>query len=265
MNKRQLFFFLFLFISPAVFAQSSISLTPTEAYMTGAPGTTVSQEFVVFNDGAAPYLLACSFEDVWYEGEKTVSGDLGTQKERQAGYNVQCSPNRILVPPKFAQKIKVVGLIPKDQDGEHYTRFYAQMLPPEEMKDGKGVHAMIGYSAKVGAMVTLIADGTQKKTCEMTDVKIEVTKKFQNLNFKMKNTGNIHFVGSGTIIIMDDKDELFEKMDVAIPFLYPGQTKSVSVNLTDSLKHGKYKALLSIAGTGKEAVFVKEFPIDFSK
>lgn len=265
MKNRLLYLLVLLTISTATQAQTSISLTPTESFLTGKPGSTVSQEYVVFNDGAAPYLLACSFEDVWYEGEKTISGDLGSQKERQAGYNVQCSPNRILVPPKFAQKIKVVGLIPKDQDGERYTRFYAQMLPPSELKENQGVHAMIGYSAKVGAMLTLIADGTQKQSADISDVKIEVTKKFHNLQFKMKNTGNIHVGGAGTMVITDATEQMVEKIDAPVPFLYPGQTKSISINLTEKLKPGKYKGLLSVAGTGKEAVFVKEFQIEFVK
>lgn len=263
--KKILLSLIFSMFCTSVMAQTSISLSPTESYLTGAPGTTVSQEFIIFNDGSAPYVLTCSFDDLWFEGEKTTSGDLGTIKERQAGYNTQCSPNKVMVPPKYAQKIKVVSLIPKDQEGERYTRFFAQMLPPDQAQGNKGVRAMIGYSAKIGATVATTADGTQKKTCDIEDVKIEQTKKFQNLQFKMKNTGNLHFVGSGTLVIMDSGDQMIEKINIEIPFTFPTQTKSLSFNLVDPLKHGKYKALLSITATGKETPFVKEFPIDFSK
>ena len=285
-----LFTFLsFLLATPAM-SQTSISLSPTESFLKGAPGSSVTQEFVVINDGASPYQLNCFFEDVWYEGEKTISGDLGTIKEGQAGYQFQCSPNRVLVPPKYVQKIKVVGLIPKDQVGERFTRFYAQMLPPEELKNsgGNAPRAMIGYSSKIGALLSLTADGsmgapattpsskkdsnvapkeapasTIKVSSEVLNVKIEPTKKYQILQFQIHNTGNVHLAGTGMIVITDSSDQLYEKVDVKLPFLFPGQTKSISVNLMDPLKNGSYKALLSVNGTANEAVFVKEFPIEY--
>lgn len=283
----------FLLVAPAM-AQTSISLSPTESFLKGAPGSSVTQEFVVINDGAAPYQLNCFFEDVWYDGEKTISGDLGTIKEGQAGYQFQCSPNRVLVPPKYVQKIKVVGLIPKDQVGERFTRFYAQMLPPEELKNsgGNAPRAMIGYSSKIGALLSLTADSTQvatpvsagksktpdkaeaapkkeippstiKVSSEILNVKIEPTKKYHILQFQIHNTGNVHLAGTGTLVIADSTDQMYEKVDVKLPFLFPGQTKSISVNLMDPLKTGSYKALLSVNGTANEAVFVKEFPIEY--
>jgi hypothetical protein len=283
---------LLAFLVTPVIAQTSISLSPTESFLRGAPGSSVTQEFVVINDGASPYQLNCFFEDVWYEGEKTISGDLGTIKEGQAGYQFQCSPNRVLVPPKYVQKIKVIGLIPKDQVGERFTRFYAQMLPPEELKNsgGNAPRAMIGYSSKIGALLSLTADtsittpvatnskasgksdpknaiqetpsNTIKISSEILNVKVEQTKKFQIVQFQLQNTGNVHLAGNGTLVITDLTDQLVEKTDVKIPFLFPGQTKSISVNLMDPLKSGSYKALLSVSGTANEAVFVKEFPIE---
>lgn len=279
-----------LLITPAM-AQTSISLSPTESFLKGAPGSSVTQEFVVINDGAAPYQLNCFFEDVWYEGEKTISGDLGTIKEGQAGYQFQCSPNRVLVPPKYVQKIKVVGLIPKDQVGERFTRFYAQMLPPEELKNsgGNAPRAMIGYSSKIGALLSLTADAaatpmaqpaptkkgapaaapkeapvsTIKVSSEIKNVKVEPTKKYQILQFSIHNTGNVHLAGTGTLVITDSSDQMYEKVDIKLPFLFPGQTKALSVNLMDPLKTGSYKALLSINGTANAAVFIKEFPIEY--
>ncbi len=289
MNKFQTALLSFFFITP-VMAQTSISLSPTESFLKGAPGSSVTQEFVVINDGAAPYQLNCFFEDVWYDGEKTISGDLGTIKDGQAGYQFQCSPNRVLVPPKYVQKIKVVGLIPKDQVGERFTRFYAQMSPPEELKNsgGNAPRAMIGYSSKIGALLTLTADSsvgaqaavptkkgaaptpaaetpasTVKVSSEILNVKIEPTKKYQILQFQIHNTGNVHLAGSGILVITDSNDQMYEKVDVKIPFLFPGQTKSISTNLMDPLKPGSYKALLSVNGTANEAVFVKEFPIEY--
>jgi hypothetical protein len=246
-------------------AQTSISLSPTESFLKGPPGSSISQEFIVINDGAAPYMLSCFFEDVWFDGEKTISGDLGTIKDGQAGYQAQCSPNRVLVAPKYVQKIKVVGLIPKDQVGERFTRFYAQMLPPEELKNsgGNAPKAMIGYSSKIGALISFTADGTQKVSSDILNIKIEPTKKYQILQFQIKNSGNVHLAGIGNIVITDTKDLMVEKADVKIPFLYPGQTKSVSVNLSDPLKAGSYKALLSVTGSPNEPTFVKEFAIEY--
>lgn len=251
---------------PVASAQTSISLSPTESFMKGTPGSSVSQEFVVINDGAAPYQLKCFFEDVWYDGEKTISGDLGTIKERQAGFQAQCQPNSVLVQPKFVQKIKVVALIPKDQDGERFTRFYAQMLPPEELKNtsGNAPRAMIGYSSKIGALLSFTAQGTEKVSSEILDVKIEPTKRYQILRFQIHNTGNVHLAGVGNIVITDMTDQMVEKVDAKVPFLYPNQTKSIAINLVDPLKAGKYKALLSITGTANEAAFVKEFTIDYA-
>ena len=218
-------------------------------------------------NGAVPYLLSCSFNDLWFQGENTISGELGTQKERQAGYQLQCSPNRVLVPPKYVQKIKVVGLIPKDQDGERYTRFFAEMLPPDQMNpDGsRTTHATIGYSGKVGATIGLIAQGTEHPSTDIVDIKIESTKRFQVVHFKVKNTGNVHLGGSGTIVITNATDKAIEKLPVIIPFLYPGQTKSISINLTDPLPKGTYKALLSVAGTANESNLVREFSINVDK
>jgi hypothetical protein len=254
-----------LSISSTSVAQTSISLSPTESFLKGVPGSSVSQEFVVINDGAAPYRLNCFFEDVWFDGEKTISGDLGTIKEGQAGYQAQCSPNSVLVPPKYVQKIKVVGLIPKDQVGERFTRFYAQMLPPEELKNsgGNAPKAMIGYSSKIGALLSFTAEGTQKISSEILGVKIEPTKKYHVLRFQIHNTGNVHLAGTGTLVITDATDQMYEKAEVKLPFLYPGQTKSISVNLMDPLKTGKYTALLSVNGSANEAVFVKEFQIEY--
>ena len=264
---KKLAFLGLLFASSSAFGQAAISLAPTESYLKGLPGTTVSQEFVVVNDGAVSYLLSCSFNDLWFDGENTVSGELGTQKERQAGYQLQCSPNRVLIPPKYVQKIKVVGLIPKDQEGERYTRFFAEMLPPEQMNSDSSqtTHATIGYSGKVGATIGLIAQGTEHPSTEITETRVESTKRFQIIHFKIKNTGNVHLGGSGTVVITNSTDKAIEKVPLVIPFLYPSQTKSISFNLTDPLPKGRYKVLLSVAGTANESNLVKDFPLTVDK
>lgn len=262
--RNYLFILITLLASPSLFAQASISLAPTESFLKGLPGSSVSQEFTVINDGAVSYLLTCLFNDIWFEGEKTVTGELGSQKVRQAGYQLQCSPNRILVPPKYVQKIKVVGLIPKDQEGERYARFYSEMLPPESLNEGatKATRATIGYSAKVGALITLTAQGTEKVSAEILDLSAESTKRFQIIKFKIKNNGNVHLAGSGTILITDEKDKSVGKVPVTLPFLYPGQTKTISFNLMDQLRPGKYKAILSISASTNESSLVKDFGIE---
>lgn len=255
---------LMVLIGANAFAQVSISLSPTETFLKGKPGSTVTQEFIVVNDGTVPYFLGCSFNDLWYDGEKVVSGDLGTYVERQAGYQLQCTPNRILVPPKYVQKINVVGAIPKDQDGERFARFYAQMLPGDDVdpKSGNVSKASIGYSASVGATLGLIAEGTQKMGSEITDIKIIAAKKFQTLQFKMKNTGNIHLDGSGTIVLLTSSEKLQEKAEVKVPFLFPGQTKLISVHLSEQLTPGAtYKALMTVTGNSNDVTFAKEFLI----
>ena len=259
MKTRIALFLLFLLIGKMAHGESSMSLSPTESFLKGAPGSSVSQEFVVINDGASPYLLSCFFEDVWFDGEKTISGDLGTIKQNQAGFQTQCSPNNVLVPPKFVQKIKVVGLINKDQVGETFTRFYAQMLPPEEIKSagGNAPKAMIGYSSKIGALLSFTAEGTQKRESEATHVILEHTKKYSILKFQIHNKGNVHLSGTGTLVVMDSQNQMVEKTDVKIPFLYPGQTKSINVNLLESLKYEKYKALLSITGSSNESIVIE--------
>lgn len=263
--SRQFLLLLFLnsFFAVSSHAQISISLAPTEAFLSGTPGTTVSQEFTVINDGPQPFLLACRFGDVWYKGEDTVSADLGTFKEGQAGFYLQCSPNRKLVPPKFAQRIKVVGLVPKEQKGATYARLYTQTLPAEQATgtDGKAKSASIGYSAQVGALIGLIANGTQKYGIDVIDVKVESSKKFSTLRFKVKNTGNVHFSGNGNVVLTDSQNKVLEKVDIKVPFTYPGQSKSVSANLSDPLAVGNFKGLLSITGTSVDTALVKEFVI----
>lgn len=268
MNKHIVVFWASLLtIIPSAWSQVSISLSPTEAYLRGNPGTTVTQEFVVMNDGSVPYFLGCTFNDLWFDGEKPVSGELGTYTQRQAGYQLQCSPNKILVPPKHVQKITMVGAIPKDQDGERYARFYAQMLPPDDHDASapKSPRASIGFSASVGATVALMAEGTQKISSEITDVRIESTKRFQTLHLKIKNTGNVHINGTGTVVIMDTNEKFIQKAEVKIPFVFPDQAKAVAVNLPDILVKGNYKALMSITGTTSQTTFAKEFSIQLSK
>jgi hypothetical protein len=235
--------------------QVSISLTPSESFLTGDAGTTVAQEFTVVNDGSTAYKLGCLFHDVWFKGQETVSGELGTHTQRQAGYNMQCTPNQVLVPPKHVQKIRVVGLIPKDQKGEHYTRFYAQILPTHT--DRKSA-SMMSFSGKVGAMLTLTAAGTEVLKSEVTQPKLNVSKNFQSLTFRLKNTGNVHLAGKGSIILLDDKDQMQEKLDVTVPFLFPGQEKEITVNLLDMLEPGTYKALMAVSTTTKKN-FAQEF------
>lgn len=267
MKILQTTFVFLLFSSATALAQLSISLSPTESYLKGKPGETVTQEFVVINDGALPYFLGCIFQDLWFDGEKTISSDLGTIKDRQAGYQFQCSPNKILVPPKYVQKIKVVGVIPKEQEGERFTRFFAQMLPPDgtSINDSNLPKASVGYTASIGATLSLTADGTQKVSSEISAVKVQKSKSFQSLQLKIKNTGNVHLDGTGTIVILDKAEKMMDKVEVKLPFLFPNQTKSISVSLSEKLSAGSYSALMSIVGVSGGPAFAKEFPIVVSK
>ncbi|MEZ4846978.1 MAG: hypothetical protein R2877_08670, partial [Bdellovibrionota bacterium] len=100
---------------------------------------------------------------------------------------------------------------------------------------------------------------------EVSDIKVQGSKNFQTLLFKIKNTGNVHLDGSGTVVLMDKAEKLVDKFEVKIPFLFPGQTRSVSASLTEKVPPGSYHALMSVVGVNGGSTFVKEFPVLVSK
>ncbi|MFO1520239.1 MAG: hypothetical protein U1F57_11365 [bacterium] len=240
--------------------QASIALAPSEANLAGNPGSTVSQELTVVNDGTGAFLLKCYFNDLWYKDDKSVTGELGAFKERQASQWVQCSPNRILVPAKGQQKVKVLAAIPKNADGDYFSTFYAEMRPPEELKN-PGTNAEVQMAGRIAARVVVTALGTQKVAAEILNPAISSSKKFQVFKATVKNTGNVHLQGNGTLVITDSGEKVITKVNITLPFVFPGQSRSLSSNLVESVPPGTYKGLLSVAPTGKGSPFVKEFSI----
>lgn len=253
----------FSLFSHPVYAQrqAAITLSPPEVTLAGPPGSSVAKDIVVGNQGDGAFLLECNFNDLWYEKDHVKFSELGTQKERQAGPWLRCLPNRILVPAQGLQKVKVVAAIPKEAEGESFSMLFTEMRPPQEIKKEAQENLSLAITGRLGARIIVTAQGTEKPSVDIPEARVKPSKKFQVVSIEMKNTGNVHLGGKGTLVITGGSDQVAGKVDVQVPFLFPGQSKSFTVNLIDPIPAGVYKGLLSVSGSQTSAAFLKEFSI----
>ncbi|MBL7684669.1 MAG: hypothetical protein JNK65_01375, partial [Deltaproteobacteria bacterium] len=77
----------------------------------------------------------------------------------------------------------------------------------------------------------------------------------------INNTGNTHYQGVGSLVLMDANNQLITKVDANVPLIFPGQKKSFSVSLVEPVKPGTYKAILSVSEPNKGSALVKDFPV----
>lgn len=249
----------------SAFALSAIGLSPSEVYLSGKPGTSAGQEIVISNDGNSAFLYSCYFNDLWHDGEKSSVQELGTFKEHQAGTWLNCSPNRKLVPAGNAEKANLVAAIPKDAAGDYFALLYAEMRPPEEAMQEGGGTTTLNMSGRIGVMVVVTALGTEKPQAEILAPQLKAQKKFNVFQANMKNTGNVHLSGKGTLLLTDAQDRMVAKVDINIPFLFPGQVKPITATLIDPVAPGSYKAVLTLASSTQGPSLIKEFSVGFGR
>lgn len=238
---------------------AQIGLSPPMANLAGPPGSTATQELQVRNGGTGAFLLACYFNDLWHKDNKQIFAEIGTYKEKQAASQLQCSPSRILIPAGGKQKIKVVGAIPKDLKGDSFAILFTEMRPPEEMK-GEG-NVQVEFGGRIGAQVILTATGTEKPKAEISGQQITRTERFQTFGARVKNTGNVHLQGRGTLLVMGPDGKSMGKVHLDFPFIFPGQTRSLNATIVEKIPPGNYQGLLSVQSNTMRIPLVVEFPL----
>ncbi|MCP5468030.1 MAG: hypothetical protein H7A32_02035 [Deltaproteobacteria bacterium] len=264
MNKNLfcLTFLLIFLCSPAFGQGSRLGISPVRVFISGQPGTTAGQEVWVFNKGNGTFLFECEFSDYWYEMNEIKSAPIGTFQERQAAAWIQCNPNRFLVPGNRRQKIKVTAAIPKGLEGDHFAAFNAKMLPPDNIKD-EG-NTKLNLAARIVAPVVVTVLGTQKPKAEIFDAKISPKKRFQVFTAKVKNLGNVHLAGEGSLVLENNSATISSKTNIVLPFTFPGMTRNIEATIIEKIPPGKYQAVLTIAPSQRSGgtSLVSDFPVD---
>ncbi len=256
-----LFIFLFFVSNPVIAQGNRLGISPVQLFLSGEPGSTASQDVWVFNKGEGAFLFECEFSDYWFEDNKIKAAPLGTYEERQAGPWIQCNPNRFLIPGNRRQRIKVTAAIPKEVDGDQFAAFNAKMLPPENI-EGES-NAKLGLSGRIISRIVVTALGTQKPQAEVFDAQVSTKKRFQVFTAKLKNLGNVHLMGEGSLILERENTTISSKSNVILPFTFPGMTQEIEATLIEKIPPGNYKAVLTIAPTQKigGTSLVSDFPV----
>ncbi len=182
----------------------SIATSPLPINLTANPGTTVTADLRVKNNGTAPERLKVGLIKFGAQGEDG-SPVLSDRQAADSYFDwVKFSPSVFDAPPGEWKTIKMTIAIPKTAAFGYYLA--ATFSRAEDIKP-TGAEAVVAGSS---ATLVLLAVNSPNTKRQLTPVSFTADHKFYEFlpatfNIKLRNAGNIHVVPKGNIFITKGK------------------------------------------------------------
>ncbi len=255
-------------LSPAFQATlraQAFALAPSEIDQTFKPGQPFSFRIGVSNDSNQSAALRVTVTDLWYDEQNRKTFGMAGASPRSAANWMEAVPAIVSLPANGSQQLKIMVTPPADASGGYYATVFVESTP-ELVKSpdgsGKGVYA----NFRLGALVLLSAENTQKYSAEVTDIKLTPPAGSANLNvdFTFNNTGNAHVFPRPTLTILNQARKLAGKAEGETLRFLPGQKQTMSFSWPGQLAPGHYEGMLTVV-YGKDKIFTQTIPFDVDK
>lgn len=271
--KKILILVLFLIISSIILSQvggPSIALSPMLIEKNVNPGDSFTVELFVENNNEFETL---NFKAFVADVEETEDGtyrilEPGTTPYSVAKY-VKIEPAEFSVPPKSTKMIKAEVSIPRGLVGGLYGVIVVQLEPPEATEEGALQETTFVYRLTSFLEITLA--GTRQRIeafCDSFEVKL--SKDFPMFRTylgdnafvfvaKVTNTGNVHVVTKGTLIIQTIDKRTVARMPLGggRGVIIPGATVNLMSITGRKFPPGEYVARAVIDYGGRRPVIAE--------
>jgi hypothetical protein len=185
-----------LFVSTGI--AQALTISPARAELTGDPGETISQTFLLINEQDHDETFYTSVENFESQGE-TGTPNFTSSKEGLPGW-VTVTDKVVL---KKGERVTVPYniVIPKDADaGGHFAAIFLSTIPPTAN------NSQVSVGAKVGMLVLLRVTGNIKEGGDLSFFSIKNGNKVLtslpiDFAYKFRNNGNDREKPEGDIVI----------------------------------------------------------------
>lgn len=175
---------------------SALTISPARIEVNADPGTTISKQITLYNEGQSAQTYYVSYSNFEAQGETgsplfvEPKGDLGTWMDAGRSYTLQ--PGETIVVP-------VSISVPSDAySGGHFAVVFFGSMPEE---DGQ-----VSVGAKTGTLVLLTVNGDVLEAGGLVSFNTKDKKFFYNslpvyLEYRWKNDGNDRVKPEGSVVI----------------------------------------------------------------
>jgi P pilus assembly chaperone PapD len=250
---------------PVTLRAQSFAMAPAEIDETFKPGQPFTFRISVSNDGNQSAALRVTVTDFWYnEKNQKTFGTAGTSPRSAANW-MEAVPAVVSLPPNGTQQLRIMVTPPANASGGYYATVFVESTP-ELVKSPDGGGRGVFANFRLGALVLLAAENTQKYSAEITDIKVTPPVGNTNLqvDFTFNNTGNTHVFPRPTLTIVNQARKLVGKAEGDPERSLPGQKSPMSFTWPGKLDPGHYEGLLTVV-YGKGKIFTQTVPIDVDK
>lgn len=213
--QTSLVFLMFLSIVPLQASAAdgkSIGVRPLKNDIEIAPGATVTKTITVVNNTkekieAIPVLEVFLAADREGYPDQMKKGD--PTNPQDATNWIKMSEDKVTVPPFSTYDVEYAVTAPENAEpGGHYA---AILFEPYDPNPVEGIKIQV----RVASLMLINVTGNRIEESEIMDFSLNSTKVYDDkpliFNVELKNTGNVHYVPEGRIVLKNSKGEVIQK------------------------------------------------------
>lgn len=255
--------FLFPFL---VYSQTGISVSPPRTYFTVNAGGTETKKILVSNPSKTNTLeLSVSLNDWEYdEAGNNVIMDAGESKTSSAAWISILPQSFFSLPPGESYELDVQLNVPEDADQSipvHTSMLYITQINPTDGIDEQG--ANIKIAVRSGVKIYHRYDVKREPVIEVNNFAYSKTNHPDKLKISFANEGNVWTDGTIICELLNQNTGKKIKLQDAIFYTMPGNSRDLFLQLPDDLASAPYIATAIIDYEGAAAVKLAELSFSY--
>ena len=215
-------------LAVSVITAQALTVSPARAELTGDPGETISDSFLIINEQNADQTFYTSVENFESQGESGTPNFTASKEGLPTWIKVE---EKVTLKKGERIKIPYSITIPKDAEaGGHFAAIFLSTVPPS-LGDGQ-----VSVGAKVGMLVLLKVTGNVKEDGGLLSFVIKEGKKVMtsipiNFVYRFNNKGNDRVKPEGSITIKNMLGNEVARLDAnkSLGNVLPGSTRRFEI------------------------------------
>lgn len=216
----------------SVISAQALTVSPARAEITGDPGETISDSFLIINEQDSDQTFYTSVENFESQGESGTPNFTSSKDGLSTWIKVD---EKVTLKRGERLKVPYTVVIPQDADaGGHFAAIFLSTVPPAA---GEG---QVSVGAKVGMLVLLKVTGNVKEDGGLLSFVIKEGKKVitsipVNFVYRFNNKGNDRVKPEGNITIKNMFGMQVAQLDAnkSMGNILPGSTRRFDVRYGD--------------------------------
>lgn len=231
----------------------SLTITPGVIMLHAQPGQSTTQDVSISNLTPVEFSFDLEAMDVAVRDGQRVfvrAGEMPGSIARTATF----SPSSVLVEPGGSATVKVTVTVPQNPASRAIVAVFRSNTKVRS-RDGLSV------TASLGTLMTFTL--SKNAQIESSPLKFEGVAEGDDLAISewVVNTGSEPVVPKGVVAILDSTGKLVGKAPVEAMRLLPGERLQFKAAYPSALKHGKYRALMTLGYEGSVLTKASGFEI----